>query len=332
MINHKNRWIMAISLLTLFVLSACGLMDLYEDFQGGGEATVEAKVQGTMTAIAKEKGDMPTETDVPTVNPTLTGTSTETATVTQNPLGTIEGALSYPSEFLPLQRVVAFDVDDMGTFYVTEDTSQGTYQLEVPPGAYYVLAYLINPKEIGAAPGMFAAYSKAVECGLQAECDDHSLVPVDVQAGVTVTDIHPMDWYLPPGEDAGWPSDPTKGSTGSIQGELGYPSEYIPPLRVVAFDVYSKDYQYVDTLLNQSSYEMTDLPAGTYHVVAYVREQGPDFSGGYSHFVTCGMTVDCTDHTLIDVFVYGGGLTADVNPIDFYAQLNEVDWPENPTQ
>lgn len=88
----------------------------------------------------------------------------------------------------------------------------------------------------------------------------------------------------------------------------------------------------MDTLHNQSSYEMTDLPVGIYHVLAYVREQGPDISGGYSQFVTCGMDIGCLDHTLIDVFVYGNGVTEDVNPVDFYTQPDDFDWPENPTQ
>ena len=120
--------------------------------------------------------------------------------------------------------------------------------------------------------------------------------------------------------------------TGDISGSLGYPSEYIPPLRVVAFDVNSQDYYYVDTQRNQADYHLEDLPAGTYHVVAYVHEEGPDIPGAYTEFVTCGQTVECTDHSLIDVVVSPGTVMQGVDPVDFYAQLDEVDWPENPTQ
>lgn len=119
--------------------------------------------------------------------------------------------------------------------------------------------------------------------------------------------------------------------TGAISGSLGFPSEYIPPLRVVAFDIDSQDYYYVDTVHDQADYQITDLPPGTYHVVAYVREEGPDIPGAYTEFVTCGQTVDCTDHSLIDVVVSPGAVTEGVDPIDFYAQLDEVNWPENPT-
>jgi len=167
---------------------------------------------------------------------------------------------------------------------------------------------------------------------LTVDCKDHSLVPVTVSAGATVVDIDPADWYLPPDQWADWPSDPTLEETGAIRGNLGFPSEYIPPLRVVAFDLHSQNYYYVDTLLNQTEYKISGLPPGSYHVVAYVRDQGPEMPGGYSYFVTCGQMVNCTDHGLIEVYVYAGGVTEGVNPVDFYVQPAEVDWPEDPSQ
>lgn len=124
----------------------------------------------------------------------------------------------------------------------------------------------------------------------------------------------------------------TKPDTGAISGELGYPSEYIPPLRVVAFDINSETYFYVDTQRNQREYQMSDLSPGTYHVIAFVRDEGPDIPGGFSHFVLCGMTQDCEDHHLVDVSVYAGETTEDVDPIDFYIHPDEAGWPENPTQ
>jgi hypothetical protein len=109
--------------------------------------------------------------------------------------------------------------------------------------------------------------------------------------------------------------------TGAITGTLSYPSEGIPPLRVVAFNVSSDEYSYVDTLTNQSTYTI-DLPAGTYNVVAY--SIGGDgfptgLSGGYSQAVPCGLSVDCTDHSLIDVTVTAGATSSGVDPGDWYA-------------
>jgi len=321
---------LVIVVLLSFVLTACGLMDLYSEISGDDQERVEEMVQATLTAIASGKGADPTQAPSPTDE--ILPTATQTTQATQATSGFIEGSLSYPSEFLPPQRVVAFDVNNFGTFYMTEVQSGSSYQLEVPPGSYYVLAYLINPSQLGAGPDFFAAYSQAVLCGLQAGCDDHSLVPVEVQPGETLMNIDPIDWYLPPGVDAGWPSDPLRAETGSISGDLGYPSEYIPPMRVVAFDVNSPGYYYVDTLRNQGSYQIGGLPAGTYHVLAFIREEGPDISGGYSEFVICGMTVDCSDHSLVDVVVYSGEVTENVDTVDFYAQPGEADWPEDPTQ
>ena len=326
----KNKmWILIISILSVILLTACGLMELYSDLLGGDQQTVEDQVQATLTAIASEKELEATNT--PEVKPYPTSTVAP-PTGTEPSQGTITGQIAYPSEFLPPQRVVAFDSEDFGTYFVTEVQSSSTFTMAVPPGTYYVLAYVINPSQVGTPPDYYAGYSQAVLCGLQAGCDDHSLVPVEVQAGESLTEVNPIDWYLPPGEDADWPGDPLKSGTGSIRGELGYPSEYIPPLRVIAFDLYSADYFYVDTMLNQTTYEITDLPSGTYHVLAYVREEGPGISAAYSQAVLCGLTVECNDHRLVDVFVYPGEVTEGVDPIDYYAQPEEVDWPDDPTQ
>lgn len=324
----NKKFLLIMMIFMAFTLSACALTDFFRTIVGDRSENLEVLVSATLTAIAIDQEDQETQA-VPTQVASTTPEPTPTNTTT--PEGTITGQLSYPSEFLPPQRVVAFDVNDMSVYFSTEVNSGSTYTLTVPPKTYIVLAYLIDPAELGAQPGMAGAYSEAVLCGLQAGCNDHSLVPVVVTPGETVTDIDPADWYLPVGEQVDWPSDPTKASTGSISGDLGYPSEYIPPLRVVAFNVFSSRYYYVDTLLNQRSYQISDLPVGTYNVVAYVREEGPDFAGGYSQFVVCGMTTDCTDHRLIDVYVYAGSSVEDVDPIDFYAQAEAAGWPENPT-
>ena len=301
--------ILSLILFTLTLMS-CGLMDIMDEVTNA--ATQTAIEQSTEAQQSTEE-----EKDLATDEPQA---------------GTITGQIAYPSEFLPPQRVIAFDANDSSTYFAVEVLSGGSYTLEVPVGTYNVLAYLIDPASLGATPGLFAAYSEMVLCGLQYGCEDHSLVPVEVSGGQTVADIDPVDWYLLPGQDAGWPDDPLQTGTGTITGNLGFPSEYIPPLRVVAFDVYSSDYYFVDTELNQGTYQLEGLPVGTYHVLAYVREQGPEMSAGYSYFVPCGLSVECSDHTLIDVFVYAGQVTEGVDPIDFYAEPGETDWPANPTE
>ncbi len=115
---------------------------------------------------------------------------------------------------------------------------------------------------------------------------------------------------------------PTTPATGSIAGTLSYPSEYIPPLRVVAFNVATGQAYYVDTAEYQGDFQIDGLPPGTYHVVAYVLGgQGlpSGFGGGYTRAVPCGLSVECTDHTLLDVVVVAGQVTRDVRPWDWYA-------------
>jgi len=330
--KNQTKTLIWLGIGSLLLSTACQLTDMLSNFAVNRGTEVEKQVELTLTALAEEA---PEETQAPSTEDAPTSAPEPTDTPSEEPLlemGVITGSLAYPSEVLPPQRVVAFEANDLNNYFMTEVQSGGEYRLEVPPRTYFVIAYLISPEDLGATPGLAGGYSKAVPCGLTADCEDHSLISVVVTPGETVEGIDPVDWYLPPEQASSWPGDPTKEETGGIRGGLGYPSEYIPPLRVVAFDVFSQDYSYVDTQRNQDSYEIADLPPGTYHVVAYVREEGPELAGGYSYFVTCGMTVNCTNHNLVDVNVYAGQVAEGVDPVDFYIQPEEANWPENPTQ
>lgn len=104
---------------------------------------------------------------------------------------------------------------------------------------------------------------------------------------------------------------------GSISGTLSYPSEFIPPLRVVAFPVNGFNYRWVDTMENQSTYQITGLTPGLYHVVAYIMDG--TYAGGYTQMVPCGLSASCADHSLIEVEVKSGQDAPNVNPGDWYA-------------
>jgi hypothetical protein len=97
-----------------------------------------------------------------------------------------------------------------------------------------------------------------------------------------------------------------------------YPSSGIPSLRIVAFQVGTSNYYYMDTMLGQGTYQFDGLPPASYHVVAYVLAGG-GIAGGYSQMVPCGLQYGCDDHTLIDVVVTSGHITAGVDPNDYYA-------------
>ncbi|MGD0807023.1 MAG: hypothetical protein ABSA10_06105 [Anaerolineales bacterium] len=107
--------------------------------------------------------------------------------------GTIRGHLSYPSEVLVAQRIIAFDTASM-TKVAEVSTVQGqnTYALSVPEGDYYVVAYTLDGN-------LSAGYSQAVPCGLSVDCTDHSLIVVHVDSGTFVENIDPQDWYAPDG-------------------------------------------------------------------------------------------------------------------------------------
>ena len=160
------------------------------------------------------------------------------------------------------------------------------------------------------------------------ECADHSLIDVAVAAGQRVTGINVFDWSAPAGT---FPPFPGQGSVptpsmdaniGGISGDLMFPASALPGLKIVAFGMGSASYYYVETVPGQSHYELKDLPAGTYHVVAYALPGG-GFSGGtaggYTQMVPCGLKAGCNDHTLIDVVVTPGHITTGVDPNDYYA-------------
>lgn len=112
------------------------------------------------------------------------------------------------------------------------------------------------------------------------------------------------------------------GNTGRIAGTLGYPSDAIPPMIVVAFqsDNLSR-YQKIETAPNQSAFALSNLLPGAYVVVAYPKGDG-SLQGGYSKAVPCGLKAGCSDHSLIPVTVEAGKTASGVEVKDWYAPEN----------
>lgn len=229
--------------------------------------------------------------------------------------GSLSGHLGYPSEAIPPLRVVAFDANSDNFYYIETTYNQSSYQITgLPVGTYHVVAYTLGGGSFPA--GLAGGYTQAVPCGLSVNCTDHALIPIDVAGDQDTPNVSPTDWYF---EENAFPPMPGPAPTvgkGSITGSLSYPSEFIPPLRVFAFQVGSQTYFFVDTLQNQSTYQIDDLPAGYYQVVAYT---AGGLAGGYSQAVPCGLSVNCTDHDLIEVPVNSGQTVTGVDPGDWYA-------------
>jgi hypothetical protein len=120
---------------------------------------------------------------------------------------TIAGKLSYPSEFLPPMRVVAFSLTDKKAYFVDTAKGQGQFSLNVPAGTYYLVSYTyegtagnrgqVDSYTLGGGP-FAGGYTQMVPCGLAAGCDDHTLLPITVAEGQTVN-ADPGDWYAPEG-------------------------------------------------------------------------------------------------------------------------------------
>jgi hypothetical protein len=300
-------WILAIPALLLSSLFCAVQVDMGDTATPGLD--VGEVVKQTMEALTAH---------APTVGvPEPVGTSSPGAS-----MGQITGHLSYPSEAVPPLHIVAFRLESGTHFSVDTTLNQGTYEINVPPGTYNVIAYTIGGG--GFPAGLPGGYTQMVPCGFTVSCTDHTLIDVPVLAGQTVTGINPGDWYgvsnaFPPNPDAA--AVPPAPQTGSIAGNLFYPSEGIPPLIVVAFRVGGapNEYYSVTTLQNQGTYQIDDLPPGSYHVVAYPQTGGGGLAGGYSQMVPCGLSVNCTDHSLIEVIVNPGQVTQGANPADWYA-------------
>lgn len=232
-----------------------------------------------------------------------------TATATAAPVGngTVTGALGYPSEVIPPLTIYFENVDTADVLLLSTGESQGSYSKTLPPGTYYVYAWL----QTG---GLGGGYSAAVPCGLTAGCTDHSLLPVEVTAGATTAGIDIVDWYGPPGSVP--PPAGTILGTGRISGSVHFPSEGIPPLAVMARNVSTGETFGVGTEAGQQTFTIEEVPPGVYFVFAWVSD-GNGQGGAYTRAVPCGLTADCTDHSLIEVPVAGGQTTSGVDIADW---------------
>jgi hypothetical protein len=115
-------------------------------------------------------------------------------------------------------------------------------------------------------------------------------------------------------------------NSGTIEGQLCYPSEFIPPMRVFAFNIETNEYYFVETERNQTTYQIQGVPEGTYHVVTFTIPAGsiPHIGGAYSAAVLCGLTTECKDHTLALVEVKAGKTTIGINPADFVGSQDSL--------
>ncbi|HEV7260741.1 MAG TPA: Ivy family c-type lysozyme inhibitor [Bosea sp. (in: a-proteobacteria)] len=109
------------------------------------------------------------------------------------PNGSVEGELSYPSDYIPADMQICGE--EIGTKRLTctsrkiNQRNRTRYVLSLPPGEYHIFAQTKD------APGQRAYYSEFVTCGLDAACKSHKPIAVALPPGMARKGINPQDWY-----------------------------------------------------------------------------------------------------------------------------------------
>lgn len=122
------------------------------------------------------------------------------------------------------------------------------------------------------------------------------------------------------------PSSTSSGAqAGTVTGTICYPSEPpLPPLTIYFANVNTLDVTELPHTDGTGIYT-TILPPGTYVAYAWNFEYGG--GGTYSQAVPCGLTVSCTDHSLIEFIVPPGGVVNDIDICDWYGGPGSVPTP-----
>ena len=221
------------------------------------------------------------------------------------------GKMCAPFEGFPPNSLYLEEVNTHELTEVFVDQASGAYSVELSPGSYIAYAWMPEYTFGG-------SYSQAVPCGEGGSCTDHSLITFAVAAGQTTNNVDVCDWDGGPGSV---PLPPNGVSPevlfGSISGTLSYPSEGIPPLVIVAYDVNSADYYFVLTQQNQGTYTI-DVPCRE-PIMYMLTFRVMITAGPTTRLVLCGLSVECTDDTMIDVFVANNQDVAGIDPGDWYS-------------
>jgi hypothetical protein len=283
------------------------------------DALVATRVAATLTVQANPPTPTlaftSTVTPPPTAIPTATSTPTAGPTSTQSPSpmpsptplkSGATGNMCYPSEGIPAMRAYFQNTANGAVADLPITAGQIIYTVTLTPGTYIAYAWLPDFSYGG-------LYSNAVPCGLSKSCTDHAARPFTVQAGQVTKGIDICDWYTGPFLIPYPPGQEPAATEGTIEGTISYPGGNPPALKVVAFNVKTKFWVWVDTVSGDTYFSIPNLSPGTYHVVAYA-DNGQ--TGGYTD----------SDHKLIDIVVKAGQ-TVDIEINDW-----EGSFPSNPAK
>jgi hypothetical protein len=230
--------------------------------------------------------------------------------------GAVAGSVCYPSEQIPEMTLYFQEVNRGDLAYQNHPQNQSTYSASgIAPGSYIAFAYPVDAQDLG------GIYSQAVICGLNADCSDHSPVVFEVKPGEETSGIDICDWYSPENVPLNPQAESDQGSeeiTGYINGRICYPSESIPAMTVFFQEASTRQVTELAISENQYSYS-TELDPGRYIAFAYL-DSGASLGGSYSNLVVCGLTEDCSDHSLVEFEVLPGEVLNSIDICDWYSQ------------
>jgi hypothetical protein len=272
-------------------------------------------VAETLTA---QTPDIP-PTDIPTEPPELefSATPTEVPVPTDTPAPSptpleenVTGSICFPVGEIPAMTAYFESTETGELVELPIAAGQDSYGVKLPEGIYIAYAWLPDFSRGG-------LYSRAVPCGLNAECEDHTILAFSTREDVLAEGIDICDWYAGPFNVPYPPGIEQEQLTGVITGNLTYLLDDIPGLRVVAFNLNTNYWYWSSTLEGQPFYTIPDLPPGAYHVVAYDAEGR---AGGHA----------TGNHELIPVEVRPGETTSQVDITDWNAPQGS--FPPDPTR
>ena len=108
--------------------------------------------------------------------------------------GVIEGSISFPAGTPPALTIYFLRTDGNERYALETESGWTRYVNSIPIGHYFVFARVTGDKS-----NFGGGFTRAVECGLTANCNDHDLIPVEIEDGKTARGIDITDWYAPAG-------------------------------------------------------------------------------------------------------------------------------------
>jgi hypothetical protein len=235
-------------------------------------ATLNAPKPATETVEVLPSATTPADTQVSTVtsSPTLIPSPT-------SPVGEVSGRVCYRTRDIPAMTAFFQEVDEKQTSELKVAAGQSDYRIDLAPGKYIAFAWLEDYSLGG-------LYSEAVPCGMKIECKDHAAITFELRAGDKLEGIDICDWFA---FNVPQPPDrPVEDIRGSISGQISYPGGSTPELHVVAFNVDTSYWYYALSLAGATRFTISNLPPGTYQLVAYPRDGSAGGAADAAHALT----------------------------------------------